>query len=565
MNILRFSNSPSAKLDTALLIKQDLVTSLNKVELSTSYFIDIGKHAQEKIGNRVSVIGTYHPKTGKVKKADIKLFTQDILDYCDTQGIDKLLIADAEYFKYLSGAKVFEKHIGEIFNCPLNGYEHIKITPMVNYTAVNMFPEKKPLLDLCNKTAGAMMSGKTLDKQEFEFNSYELITTLDELEDKLITISDDDTIALDIETTGLHLDHAEVLTLGIATSKYDAFTIAVHDHYGDLPIDQMIDMLKAFFKRHKGRRLFHNGLFDVKHLVYNWYMEDFTDVDGMIEGINDLHFDDTFILAYLKLNSTVRPNLGLKDLTYDFLGDYAEDVKQAINVPLEDLAIYNAKDCCGTFYVYEQFKDALSFDVYNTIMKPSYRPLLKMMLNGMPLNLDRVAEVRKLLEDGLNTAQAALNSNEYVKLTVRQLRLDASEKYNKTHKTVKKTPGDFMDVKFNPNSTNQLRLLLFDIMGFEPIEYTSTGQSSTNRATIKELLETAEIDKKPALEALVTISQAGIVLNTFISAFEEMSITQAVDGDGSVDYTTLHGSLKLGGTQSGRLSSSDPEYRALVA
>lgn len=550
----RMTFAHKVRLDTALLIKQDLIMEFNKTKFAQHYFIPISQQmGGEKIAARLEAIGTYHPKTGKLKKADLKVFAQEILDYCDTMGIDKLLVADADYFKYLAGVTVVEKHIGEVFNCVINGFENIQIVPMANYAAVEMFPEKKPLLDASNAMAAQVMLGQIDEKKEFKFESYELVTDEFKLQKLFAEYATYPYVACDIEGTGLHVGNAEILTIAFAKDKYNAFTVPVHSMYGT---KHLIKRVREFFERYDGRLIFHNGLFDVKHIVYNWFMTNFDDTDGQLSGINAMKFDDTFIMAYLTLNSTVRPNLGLKDLTYDFLGDYAEDVKNAAAIPLEDLAIYNAKDVCGTFYLFDKFRDTLATDIYKNIMEPSFKPLLKMMLNGMPLDLDQVSVVEDQLKAELIAANVVLQSDPHVKLATRQLREDAAHKYNSTHKTTRKTQGDFLDMEFNPNSANQLRLLLFDIMGFEPVEETKSGAPSTNRATIKELLETAAPDQKPVLESLVTISQGAIVLNTFIGAFREFGIWE----NGKV---TLHGSLKLGGTQSGRLSSSDPNLQNL--
>ena len=285
-------------------------------------------------------------------------------------------------------------------------------------------------------------------------------------------------------------------------------------------------------------------------------MKDFNDVEGMVEGCNAISFHDTFILAYLMKNSTAHLPLGLKELSYEFLGDYGEDVKEAIRLPLDVISVYNAKDVCGTFHIYYEFKEALDYEVYKTIMKPSFKPLLKMMLNGMPLDMDRVKEVGTMLQETLDEAYATLRDNDHVKLATRQLRINASDKYNAAHVKTTRQPGDFMDLEFNPGSPTQLRILLFDVMGFIPIDKTKTGMPSTNRASIEEFAQFADMDKKPALEALVKVSQTANILSTFIGAFNSLSIEQ--NGE-----TTLHGNLKLGGTQSGRLSSNSPNMQNL--
>jgi DNA polymerase-1 len=63
-------------------------------------------------------------------------------------------------------------------------------------------------------------------------------------------------------------------------------------------------------------------------------------------------------------------------------------------------------------------------------------------------------------------------------------------------------------------------------------------------------------EKLETLQAIVDVSMASIVENTFLSAFTELSITQN-------GRSHLHGNLRLGGTQSGRLSSSEPNMQNL--
>ena len=61
------------------------------------------------------------------------------------------------------------------------------------------------------------------------------------------------------------------------------------------------------------------------------------------------------------------------------------------------------------------------------------------------------------------------------------------------------------------------------------------------------------------LKALIELSAVDKILGTFIKAFKEKSILK---DDG---YYYLHGNFNLGGTVSGRLSSSDPNLQNLPA
>jgi DNA polymerase-1 len=202
--------------------------------------------------------------------------------------------------------------------------------------------------------------------------------------------------------------------------------------------------------------------------------------------------------------------------------------------------------------VYNLYKHQETERAYKEILQPSLKPLIKMMVTGLPIDMDRVDIADKAITEELDKANKVIKSSSFVAEAEENLRYFAAEKYNATH-VGNKEPWQF-EVEFNPNSAVQLRVLLFDVMGFEPIELTEGGSPKTDRASIKEFLsECPEDDARiGTLKALVSISETAIIQNTFISAFKEMSLD---DGHGNF---TLHGNLRLGGTQSGRLSSSEP-------
>lgn len=563
MKRLAFSATP--KLDTALLIKNTLVfnTPQQKQTFAESYFVEMGKHVGERINDRVTVIGTYHPEKGKVKKKDVVAFAEEILDYCVTVGIETLLVADSEYFKYLTGMKAFEKHVGERFECVVASYGELVVTPVLNYTAVNMFPEKKKTQDQALLTAAHLMKGTYANKAEFEFGDYR------ELRDPcgLRELSGHDTLAVDIETTGLRFERDTLLSISFAWANDSAVSIPVHQRFHDEETEELwLDALKDFFKTYEGTIVFHNGLFDLKFLIRELFMSSDTDYVGRTEGATALDCEDTMIMAYCCLNSTARPSLSLKDLIYEYVGEYAVDVKNLTEalengtITEEELLKYNAYDTVGTFWLYEKYIKLLveeeQYNTYTCIMQPSINYLVQMMLNGLPLDKDKVAEAKIKVQGEFEAAVKKLNDNAYTRQAVRQLRVEAADKYNAAHKVKQKTQDDFLDMKFNPNSPKQLATLVFTIMEYEPLDYTPTNQPKTNRASIEEFLAgETDGEKRKVLEALVAISQTGIILSTFLETFETLW-----HDTGGGTLGKLYGNQRLGGTQTGRLSSNSPNF-----
>jgi DNA polymerase-1 len=536
--------------DIALVISPKLYNF--KSFIGQHYGIPLKRH-EPVIINRLLGVSTFERQDGKKPtKKELQPHIDDLLESCDTLGIKYLIIANAEYFKWLTGRKGLEDSLGLSYQCVIAGYEHLTIFPMINASILLAQPNKKILLDKAIRVVGETINGSFQKPKAFEFESYELVQNPQRAKVVLDSLLDKPRLFVDIETTGLRLGEAEILTLAISYDKYNAVTFACHELYLSAEHSVfMVDALKDFFTKYGQQLTFHNGLFDVKHMIYNWWMEDFDDVKGMYQGLDALDFDDTFILAYCKYNSTERPALDLKTLSKDFLGEYAVDVKDCTTVDLDTLAEYNAKDCCGTAYVYDLVQDQLDTRIYTEIMYPSYRPLLIMMMNGLPIDLDRVTEASATVVGQLEKAKDILKYSRYVKETEDILANLQMLKYNATH-VKQKEVWEFMP-DFNPGSPNQLRMLLFDVMGYESVEETKTGQSSTKRDVITEIMSyESDEEKLETLQAIVDVSMASIVENTFLSAFTELSITQN-------GRSHLHGNLRLGGTQSGRLSSSEPE------
>jgi DNA polymerase-1 len=113
--------------------------------------------------------------------------------------------------------------------------------------------------------------------------------------------------------------------------------------------------------------------------------------------------------------------------------------------------------------------------------------------------------------------------------------------------------SDFIELQFNPSSNNHIRELFYTQLDYEPIDFTDSGEPATGAKTLTKLLKVATIDShKELLEHLIENNKTSKILNTFIKAFKNYEIN---------GY--LHGDLKLGGTQSGRLSSSKPNLQNL--
>lgn len=561
---------PSAQPDCAVLIKEFDVRMDNKANLMYTYIQKLNGLGVEKPGFRFSFIGLKQnpdPKK-KVRKADAIEELKVILEHCDTQGISTLLITDATYFQHCTNRKKLEDSIDDVYDCAIEGYEHIKVLPSIHYNTVQISPNKSGLLEKSLKVLAAHLLGTHEAPGSDVLKDYRALTEPAKIREALKELLKYPELACDIETVSLRSsDSPYVYTIAFATDKHSAVAFPVNEYYVSKEDSKLIKQyLKGFLKEYKGKLWFHNALFDATFIVRDLFMDSLDDYAGVHEGVAALdNIQDTMILAYLATNSTLRTSLSLKELSKEFTGEYAIDATDITQFTLEEVLEYNAKDVCGTFYLKDTYYPFLATDdqtrVYNEIMQPSIGVLTKMQLNGLPMNPDRVKEVRSILEDQQDKANKVLKASHYVKRTVSVMQYNASVKYNATHKVKQKAP-DEIEVEFNPNSSTQLRILLFDILGFEPIDVsTKTKEGKTDRASIKAFKAQAENDGEKdvaeTLQALVDISETSIILNTFLTAFETYAVPHK-DG-----RSWLNGSYRLGGTISGRLSASSPNLMNL--
>lgn len=519
----------------------------------------------------IEFIGLEFPKAGAIKKPQIVQNSESLLEYCDTIGINTLLVTDAKHFGYLTKNTKAEDYIGETFSCTIQGYEHITVLPAISPVVVQISPAKAPIFYRALSTLAHYVNGTYVEPGNDVIRDAQYPDNVTDIRSYLKGIIHMKTLGVDIETYGdnpgdaLRWERGFLGSIAFSPDKHTGGAFLIGEHFTGNDYRSIKNILKGFFDNYEGTLVFHNGLFDVKFLIRHLYMKDLGDYKGMYEGIKVFSkMDDTMIMAYACINSTERLPKGLKELSKEFTGNYAEDVKDIKLLPIKDLLAYNLMDTCGTMYLYDKYSKMIveeeQREVYDTILKPSFAFLLEMMMTGLPIDYERTLEAQKELTEIQEKSLEVILNSEYVKRAEAVLKRLEADKYNMSHKTKQKVP-DEIELVFNPGSGNQMRILLFDILHFDVIEKTDTGLPSVGGAIIKEYLAMAnhngDTDVEALLRAILDFGSAIKVNGTFINALLELSIEHP-NGD-----WVLNGNLKMGGTQSGRLSSANPNLQNL--
>lgn len=525
MNHLLFHDKPKV----AILIKD-------------SYFNrkDIEQYYVKPLGLPCMAFSLYYEPTNKVSATKAKECLKRILPSIKQQGITYLYVADSTYFKQLTKEKKSEINLGYVLPCKLTGYEHIHVVYGINYAQLMYNQSMANNLTLSLNTLSNHINGKA---NGFGDVIYE--ASYNKPND-LIGYLDEPMLAIDIETTGLELG-SDLISIAFAKNEHSGISFKVSDK----------QFIKQFFEKYHGYKTFHNASFDIKHIIYHCFMDNPSDMKGLLHGLHTMcrNLHDTKIIAYLATNNTQGNTLGLKDLSHEFVGNYAVDVTDVTKLTDDDLLEYNLKDTLATFYVFNKYYPIMLQDnqenIYNTIMLPSLKTIIQMELTGMPMDMAEVLMLRDELRAKSLTLETKIQAHELVKATVIGLKEQACIKYNQSHKK-QKVPNDFK-IRFNPNSPKHMIELLYTVMMLPVIDYTDTKQPSVSGKTITKLMN--HTNDTQLLGLIREYADIQKILSTFIPAF--------LNAKPRDNHHWLHGNFNLGGAVSGRLSSSNPNLQNL--
>ena len=391
-----------------------------------------------------------------------------------------LYIMDATLFTKLTGKKSPSKYYGLPIKCQLEDSPDtlcfIGVNPesaLISDTLSQGLHNSINTFTNCVGKRITPYSPQILKHTQFIFDFDEAISKLQEYFYLPI-------IACDIETKSLKPSKTGIETIAFARSPYEGFAICV-DRNEPAIAKKMNGLLKAFFKLYEGTYIWHGGKFDRKIITNSYFT---FDENRMLS--NKQH-EDTIVMAYCCMNSVEKPRYGLKDLGFEFIGDYGIDVSDTTSIDINVLMDYNIHDACTTFYLYEKFskliKEENQEDIYRNIFMPSITTLIKTELHGIPVSPTKTKEFIKFITADRDRSLKRLEDLPLIKNFTDQLKQEACDKRNTklVKKVVEVTDDEFDEIVFNPNSSVQLQKLLFDVLGLPVLGKTDKGAPSTDK------------------------------------------------------------------------------------
>ena len=370
-------------------------------------------------------------------------------------------------------------------------------------------------------------------------DKYIVIRTEEELTTYIDACVANGIVALDTETTSLDTILSEVAGVSLFTPGQKACYIPLnHKSYVDnLRIENQIDIsvAKAQLERLINvKQIMHNGKFDINVCV--WQL----DID-----YSTALFWDTMIASKI-FNETEPAGLkvqhAMKVQKAEKINDYSS-LFEGITfdmIPISIGYLYAARDAEMTYELYQyQLEQYLKpenknlYELLTVIENPLVKVIAKMQRVGIAVNLETFNQLsikyNKVLEEVQKNFDYLCN----------EVYAPSIAKYNK--KTIKK----HLISPINPGSPDQVATLLFDAL-----EITHPDKrNKDNRGTGADVLK--EIDH-PVAQAVLEYRTVQKLLSTYIDKMPKM-----------VNPKTgkIHASFNQTGTETGRLSSNDPNLQ----
>lgn len=568
MRYLTFSPQENASYKICI-----LVNDIRKDEIKRAYIEPYGLDPNE------IIVISLHQTPGKKKTpaAEQKAYIiEELTPTLNDLGVELLLVADGEYFKTFTRSAKVDAVVGYMLDTE---YGPWKVTYVPNYRT--LFYDPVAVTQRIAAGVNALkcwMDGTYLDPgcDIIKFAAYP--ETIGEIRDWLEQLLEMDCdLTIDIEGFSLKHYDAGLGTITFCWSKSEGIAFPIDILDDEEHSRQVRVLLRTFFEMFQRRAIYHYISYDVYVLIYQLFMDNLQDNEGLLHGLDVMlrNWEDTKLITYLATNSCAGNDLSLKIQAQEYAGNYAvEEIKDIRKIPLPQLLQYNLVDGLSTWFTYEKHWDTMvrdqQLEIYQTIFKPAIKDIIQMQLTGMPLDIEQVRLVNSALEGISEDALQRMNSLPIIE-KFNYMRLESytnqkNSEWVKKRMTIqemadaaKENENIRKEITFNPNSGPQLQTLLYDVLQLPVIDRTDTKQPATGGKTLKKLVNhTQDPDVKALLEALMDYTAVGTILSNFMPTF--LNAIQGPDG-----HHWIFGFFNLGGTVSGRLSSSGPNLQNIPA
>lgn len=359
-----------------------------------------------------------------------------------------------------------------------------------------------------------------LKEEEPQTPVYELVLTQEALEKLLGELSRAEEFALDLETTSEDPLSAEIVGIALSLAPYHAYYIPVGHKYSgapaQLPLDYVLSRLKPLLSADRPKKIGQNLKYDLQVLL-NYGIE--------VRGVAF----DSMIAHWLlypdapshSLEVIAKEELGVQVQTYkELLAQGGE--REIREVTVERAARYSGEDAEMVMRLRapltKKLAEAELLPLFSDLEIPLIEVLLWMERRGVLLDVEELRTQGKELEILLEKTREELFA--------------------------------LAGCEFNPNSTLQVREILYERLKLPVLEKTKTGPS-TDAQVLRDLAQYHEFPAK-----LIAYRELEKLRNTYIEKLPQYVHPKT---------GRIHTSFNQTGTATGRLSSSEPNLQNIPA
>lgn len=357
---------------------------------------------------------------------------------------------------------------------------------------------------------------------DYSWLKFEIIKTVEQLNVVLGEARRLGVLAIDLETTGLNFISSQIVGISLAYTEEKSYYIPMaHENvdFEQLKLSLVLDLLQPLFNDNKVLKVLQNAKFDLHFLSMQGYR------------IPPAQIFDTMIAARL-----VRPEwqkVDLSTLSRDYLKIETVDYKDLFSsyqnfglAPLELAAPYAASDALCTLRLRNIFelmlKEQNLYDLFINIETPVISVILEMEESGISLDLEKMAEITKKVEEQQQALEAKIRAS-FEGLGVKKFQ------------------------EINLLSPKQIEQVLFDELKLEPVLKRKGGSRSTNKDSLEELARTHYL---PGM--ILEYRKFAKLKNTYIDA---------LPAEVNPKTEKIHTSYLQARVSTGRLASIDPNLQ----
>ncbi len=364
-----------------------------------------------------------------------------------------------------------------------------------------------------------------------------LVRTAADLSKMIDELSTAETIAFDLETTGLDKQTADIVGIALAGHSPVAYYIPVGHTIGgqategqmglfaetkqfaegQLPLQDVLDAIRPIMTDPKIGKVAHNAKFDFRIFDRHGLVVSPITFDTMI---GEWLTDPNTKFKGLKSLANHRLRIEMTEIT-ELIGSGRKQINFA-EVPVEDAAPYAAADADVTLRLVEPLKEELDELGMNSLLELEMAliPILSdMELQGVALD----------------------------KAFFDQMSVDLSRRIGELEMQIHTIAGR----EFKVTSTQQLSDVLFKEMDLphERLKKTKSGHFSTAANVLNDL---KEADETGIIEKIIEFRELGKLRSTYVDALPQLI---------NPETQRIHTSFNQTGTVTGRIASQNPNLQ----